>query len=202
MKQTKSNLDSERILVRELKLTDIKNVYLNIRDKEINRWTKPLLGPHLENAATRFIYRVLRFTWKALRLIWEAVCQPKTKKEVKLGIILKETGRVIGIVSLKKIDMKKKCAEIGFWIGKKYWGKGLTTEAVKLALNFGFTDLELERIYAWTYEKNVGSRRVMEKCGLKLEGMISDAYPKHAEKRNILNYDITKSEDQVFKRKS
>ena len=197
VKQTKSNLNSERVLIRELRLSDAKDIYLNIRDKEIDKWTKPLIRPYPGNAMTQSIYRVSRYTWKALRLIWEAACPPKTKKEVKLGIVLKETGRVIGVVSLKKIDLKSKCAEIGFWIGKKYWGKGLATEAVRPALKFGFTELELDRIYAWTFEKNIGSRKVMEKCGLKVEKMVSDAYPGHAEKRNILNYGILKSECEM-----
>lgn len=202
MKQTKSNRNGERVFIRELKLSDAKDVYLNIRDKEINKWTKPLAQPYLENAVTRFIYRVLRYTWKALRLIWQTACPPKVKKEIKLGIVLKETERVIGIVSLKKIDMKNKCAEIGFWVGKKCWGKGLATEAVKLALKFGFTELDLNRIYAWTFEKNIGSRKVLEKCGLKLEKTVDDAYPGHAEKRNILNYGILKSEHKMFSPKS
>jgi RimJ/RimL family protein N-acetyltransferase len=202
MKQTESNLNGERVSIRELRLSDAKDVYLNIRDKEINKWTKPLIRPHLENAAIRSIYRVLRHTWKALRLIWETACSHKIKKEMKLGIVLKETGVVIGIVSFKKIDMKNKCAEIGFWLGKKYWGKGLATEAVRLALKFGFTELELNRIYAWTFEKNIGSRKVMEKCGLKLEKMVVDAYPGYAEKSNILNYGIVKSEQKTFSMKN
>lgn len=194
MKQIESNLNGERVLIRELRLSDAKDVYFNIRDKEINKWTKPLMRSHPENAVTQLVYRALRHVWKALQLIRQTICPPKVKKEVKLGIVLKETDKAIGIISLKKIDMKNKCAEIGFWLGRNHWGKGLATEAVRLALKFGFTELELNRIYAWTFEKNIGSKKVMEKCGLKMEKIVSDAYPGHADKRNILKYSILKSD--------
>jgi RimJ/RimL family protein N-acetyltransferase len=92
------------------------------------------------------------------------------------------------------IDQQKKSAQIGFWIGKKHWRKGLTTEAVSLALKFGFTELKLDRINAWTFGSNIGSKKVMEKCGLKLEGVTQKAYFKFNEYHDKLNYSILRAE--------
>ncbi|MHC4160246.1 MAG: GNAT family N-acetyltransferase, partial [Planctomycetota bacterium] len=79
---------------------------------------------------------------------------------------------------------------------------GLATEAVRLALEFGFTQLKLNRIFAWTFEKNVGSKKVLEKCGLKPEKVLNDANIRRAEKHNRLNYRILKSEYKLSVQKS
>jgi RimJ/RimL family protein N-acetyltransferase len=128
----------------------------------------------------------------------QTLCPLKVKKEYKLGVVLKETGRVIGVITIAKVDRQNRCSEIGFWIGKKYWGQGLTSEALRLALQFGFEELELHRIYAWTYEKHIASRKVMEKCGFKLEGTMREASLKDNERQDILNYGILKSEYRQF----
>lgn len=60
---------------------------------------------------------------------------------------------------------------MGYWLGQKYWGGGIMTDAVKDITSFGFKDLKLRRIYAKVYPFNKGSMRVLEKNGFKLEGI-------------------------------
>jgi ribosomal-protein-alanine N-acetyltransferase len=59
--------------------------------------------------------------------------------------------------------------ELLYGIDRAEWGKGLTTEAARASLRFGFEEMKFERIMAVTNPLNIGSRRVMEKCGLKYE---------------------------------
>ncbi len=193
-KQTRSNLESERILLRKLGLFDAKDVYRNIRAKETAAW--PLSVPRIypEKPAVEFVRRALRLTRMALRLIREELRLLGSKKEIRFAIVLRETGRVIGIISLREINYRSKVAETGFWIGRDFWGKGLATEAVSLALEFGFKELQLHRVNAWTAEENIGSRRVMEKCGFKLEGVMRDAYFVNGRRSNRLGYGILESE--------
>ena len=188
------NLEGLHVRLRELRLTDLIDVYVNIRDKEVGRWSIPPPKRYAKNAVGQFIWMFAGHLRKTLRVVWQTLFQPKVRGEFKLGIVLKETSEVIGVVTLSQIDQQKKSAQIGFWIGKKYWGHGLTTEAVQLALEFGFNNLGLEEIEAWTFEKNVGSRKVMEKCGFKLDGVVESAYLKYNEMQNRLNYRILKSE--------
>ena len=192
MQGTKSNLEGEQVQIRKLRLFDVRDVFINLRDKETNRRSLRPAQPYPENTLRRIFRRGLRLIRRTLQFIWQMLCPSKVKKEFKLGVVFKETGRVIGVITLAKVDRQNRSAEIGFWIGKKYWGRGLTSEAVRLALKYGFEELELHRIYAWTFEKHIASRRVMEKSGFKLEGVMREAVLKDNERHNILNYGILK----------
>lgn len=76
---------------------------------------------------------------------------------------------VIGLVPMK--DVYRKGAEIGYWLGEPYWGKGVTTTAVRLVTDYAFTELKLERLYAGVFEGNIASMKVLEKCGYVREGI-------------------------------
>lgn len=60
--------------------------------------------------------------------------------------------------------------ELGFFISREYWNKGFATEACQALMEFGFIFLGLERIHGRCMAKNIGSKRVMEKSGLIVEG--------------------------------
>ena len=61
--------------------------------------------------------------------------------------------------------------EIGYWLGRKHWGKGIVSEAVKIVTEFGFGKLKLKRIWANVYSFNPPSMKVLKKNGYKLEGI-------------------------------
>ena len=91
-------------------------------------------------------------------------------KHVRLGIFL-NNDTVIGDVALQDIDNINRSCSIGYGLAKlKYYNKGYVTEAVKLMLEYGFKNIGMERIFAHTLEQNIGSQRVLEKCGFVLEG--------------------------------
>jgi RimJ/RimL family protein N-acetyltransferase len=194
MKQLKLNLEGSKVSLRTLRLSDAWDVYTGIRNKEVGKWSGPDVCPRIENAFIGFACRLLRHLCKGLQLFCQALYLPKNPKVFRLGIVLRETRRVIGIITLSRSKSQPQCAEIGFWIGKKYWGRGLATEAVQLVLRLGFNNLGLGKIEAWTFEKNVGSIKVMEKCDFKLDGVVEAAYLKYGEMQNRLNYRILKSE--------
>lgn len=72
-------------------------------------------------------------------------------------------------------DVYRINAEIGYWIGEPYWGKGYATETVRLLLNFAFEALNLLRVYANIYEYNIGSMKVLEKVGFEKEAVIKSS---------------------------
>ena len=78
---------------------------------------------------------------------------------------------VIGLVPQK--DVYSKCAEIGYWLGEPYWGKGIATRAVKLIIEYGFKNLHLIRIHTGVFDGNIPSMRVLEKNGFKKEGVFN-----------------------------
>ena len=93
----------------------------------------------------------------------------KKPKEYSLAITLDNI--LIGSIGMNKIDYENKNIEIGYWIGKDYWRKGFATKALKHFLDFINKKHKPKRVYGFAFTFNPGSKRVMEKCGFKLEGI-------------------------------
>jgi len=72
-------------------------------------------------------------------------------------------------------DVYRINAEIGYWIGEPYWGRGYATDAVRQCLKFAFEELNLLRVYANIYEYNTGSMKVLEKVGFEKEAVIKSS---------------------------
>jgi len=90
--------------------------------------------------------------------------------------IRKRDGELIGVIGwLKKYDSPHK-DEIGYWLAKPYWGKGIMTKVLKKMSEIGFNELNLVRIEAPIFSFNLHSQKVAEKCGFVLEGVMRKAY--------------------------
>ncbi len=68
-------------------------------------------------------------------------------------------------------DINRFSVELGYWIGEPFWNKGIATQAVKQIIDFGFRNLNINRIYASTLESNIGSQKVLLKNNFKFEGI-------------------------------
>jgi len=102
----------------------------------------------------------------------------KKKKKREINFAVEINGEVVGGIGLDKIY--EHCAEIGYWLGKKYWGQGIMTTATKLVTKYGFEKLGLRRIYAFVFPFNKASAGVLIKAGYKYEGKLR----KHVKKGN------------------
>lgn len=81
-------------------------------------------------------------------------------------------GKFAGGIGLElKEDVHRCNAELGYWLGEQYWGQGIVTEAIQAIVKYGFKTFEITRIFADVYDGNIGSRRALEKAGLKLEAI-------------------------------
>jgi RimJ/RimL family protein N-acetyltransferase len=92
------------------------------------------------------------------------------------------------------IDYENKNAEIGYWLGKRYWGQKIIKEAIKLILNFGFKKLKLTRIYAKVMHPNISSSKLLEQLSFQYEGRMRKTYLKKGKWMDDLIYSILKSE--------
>ncbi len=176
----KLKLDGERVQIRPLRFSDEEDIFTNVRDKDVVKWTSNIPWPYPDDAAYKFIRKTHY--------------EKRNRNGYTFGIVLKEINSIVGVASLFNINWDHSNAEIGFWIGKRYWNRGLMTEAVKLILRFGFHEIRLHRIYAGLFEKNIGSRRVLEKTGFKLEGVLKETRFKCNKWHNEFIYRILKSE--------
>jgi ribosomal-protein-alanine N-acetyltransferase len=98
--------------------------------------------------------------------------QPRTR--FQLAAILKSTHQLIGNCGIRMRSADAREGDIGYELSPDYWGRGLATEAARAMVQFGFTDLRLHRIWSWCIADNVGSARVLEKLGMRLEGRLRD----------------------------
>jgi [ribosomal protein S5]-alanine N-acetyltransferase len=89
-------------------------------------------------------------------------------------------GVFCGMIGLhRQNDVYRLSAELGYWIGEPFWGKGIATAAVQSMVKLGFETLELRRIYAGVFEHNLASMHVLEKCGFEKEGILRKAVIKN-----------------------
>ena len=106
---------------------------------------------------------------------WIAIHPEQIKEgiEYPLTIVYKELNEneIIGTITIR-IDKSNNKGELGYWIGKEYWGNGFATEAVNKMIEFGFNQLNLNKIWASALTRNIASKVVLEKAGLQKEGDI------------------------------
>src|SRR5262245_10328390 len=81
--------------------------------------------------------------------------------------VIDGAGTVVGACSLIDVDKKSRSAELGYWIGKPYWGKGYATAAGRRVLAFGFNEIGLRRVVSNCLMRNRASYRVLEKLGFR-----------------------------------
>ncbi len=89
---------------------------------------------------------------------------------VDLAVERPSDHALLGAIGLR-IEREHARAELGYWIGVPYWGYGYCTEAARAIVRYGFTDLGLQRIYAYCFTTNPASGRVLQKLGMTHEGM-------------------------------
>ena len=88
-------------------------------------------------------------------------------------------GEAIGGIGLRLgEDVSRRTAEIGYWLGEPFWGKGIATLAVAAVTEFAFAEYDLDRICAHVFEWNPASARVLGKAGYCLEGRLRKSITK------------------------
>jgi len=101
----------------------------------------------------------------------------------------------IGTCAVNKINWKDRNAEIGIIIGeKKYWDKGYGSEALSLLVNYGFSQLNLHRIWAWVFEFNYKRIPLFQRIGLQQEGCLRSAIFKNGRYWDIAILGLLKNE--------
>ena len=98
---------------------------------------------------------------------WIATTQPGRD----FAIELRETGEVVGGMTINAQHQHRRGA-LGYWCAVPHWRRGYATEAVRAVIDYGFRDLELNRVWAQCYGDNPASRRVLEKVGMTYEGCL------------------------------
>ncbi|MFB7140253.1 GNAT family N-acetyltransferase [Gottfriedia sp. NPDC056225] len=154
------NLSTNRTMLREFVENDWKQVHKYASQKDVCQFQP--WGPNSEDDTKEFVRTIL-------------VDQKKINRtRFALAIIEKESDELIGSIEFNIRDEKNLIGEIGYIINPSYWGKGFATEAAKEIISFGFEQFKLHRVFATCDVRNIGSAKVLEKCGLTLEGKMRE----------------------------
>jgi ribosomal-protein-alanine N-acetyltransferase len=145
---------TSRLVLRPWRLDDVGDAFALARDPEWGRFL-PLPDPYTEADAVRFV---------AAQLLLDRREHPSWAIE--------HDGRTVGGINVRFFESWR-IAELGYSIARPLWGQGLMTEAVRAVVDLVFHRLaDVNRIRAMANAENVGSRRVLEKCGFRHEGVL------------------------------
>ena len=152
-------LETERLLLRHWTDSDAGSLYEYARDPDVG----PIAG------------------WPAHRSVEESrvVIRDVFCGEEAYAVCLKSDNKAIGAIELKlkgRTDMTERDdeCELGYWLGKPFWGKGIMPEAVREMLRHAFEDIGMTRVWVGYYEGNTKSKRVQEKSGFRYQWKSED----------------------------
>ncbi len=150
-------LHSKQLLLRAFIMADASTVQLLAGDFEIADTTSSIPHPYPDGAAEGWISSHESEFVMGESIHWAI-------QHTKHGLI--------GAISLIDINTEFQHAEMGYWIGTPFWGKGYCTEAASSVLQYAFRQMDFCRIYAYHFTRNPASGRVMQKLGMQQEGLL------------------------------
>lgn len=101
-------------------------------------------------------------------------------------------GEIIGGAGFDIDEHQKHCAEIGYWLGERYWRRGYATAVVRALTEYAVETHRLRRVFARVFVPNPASARVLEKCGYVREGVMANAVMKRGQLYDVFLYAMTK----------
>ena len=172
-------VETERLILREYTITDLDVEHENNLDPELFTYM-PFNPPNTKEDTRKRIIHMIEKQKKT----------PRTDYDV--AITLKSNKKLIGGCRLNKVSDIQ--GHIGYKLAKEHWGKGYATEAAKALTDYGFTELNLHRVYATVHPDNAASIRVLEKVGMIPEGRLREHILYRDGYRDSLIYSILEQE--------
>lgn len=153
--------------IRKWKIEDKTALAENLSNKKVlNNLRAGLPYPYTEEAAEEYIKAMLA-----------------ADKDKTFAFAITLDDKVIGSIGVFRCDnIHYRTAELGYYIGEPYWGKGIMTSAVKQICKYIFDNTDIIRIFAEPFSYNIGSCRVLEKAGFQFEGLLKS----NAEKNGVV----------------
>jgi ribosomal-protein-alanine N-acetyltransferase len=153
-------LETDRLFLREFTSDDWPHVLAYQVDPLYLRYSNS--APPTEADAQEFVQMFLD---------WQ---QEQPRARFQLAMVLKANNRLIGNCGVRVNDPDLREANIGYELNHRHWNQGYATEAARAILAFGFDELKMHRIWSWCVADNLGSVRVLEKIGMRLEGRLRE----------------------------
>lgn len=177
-------LETERIRLRRLSKEDANDIFEYAKNENTAQFL-PWYSHRVKQDSVKFVDSVLENYSKGYVAPW--------------GVELKKNNKIIGTAGFTNVNVVNNSAEFGFVISEGYRNKGFATEAAKIVLEYGFTELDIHRIEAHCDERNEASSRVLTKIGMKYEGTLRDRYFLKDKYVSVKMFSMLDSEFKSFK---
>jgi len=173
-------LETARLILREYQESDFESVHKYASDPEVVRYME--FGPNTETDTMYFIRSQIQHQNEQPRRVFD------------LALVSKAEAQLIGACSIVVANPQNREGFIGYILNKDHWNQGYITEAADEIIKFGIKELRLHRIYATCHPDNIGSYRVMEKIGMRREGLLREDKFVRGHWRDSLIYSILEHE--------
>ena len=149
-------LKSKRLYLRNIKESDCEAILFLRSDKTINKFIE-----RPENRKTKNISDAINFIKELNEYL-------DNNKSIAWGITLKNDPNIIGTICLWNFSQNNKTAEVGYDLDPKFQKMGIMSEALKMIIDFGFKELKLDKIEAFTHNENENSKHLLKKNGFHI----------------------------------
>lgn len=172
-------ITTPRLVLRWISEDDIDGLYEVFSDPQVMRYWSS--GPLPNRAAAAAMQR-------------EIAAGNQSNTMMKWGLALRESDFVIGTTTLFNLSLDNGRAELGYAMGRPYWGKGYMNEALQALLSHAFEVLELRRLEADVDPRNAASIRTLERLGFQREGFLRERWHVCGEIQDALFYGLLRRE--------
>jgi ribosomal-protein-alanine N-acetyltransferase len=173
------HLDTPRLLLRPFTLTDTPAVQRLAGAVEVARTTLNVPHPYEDGMAEQWIERQQR--------------PENLAHTLNFAITLRDSLELCGCIGLR-INREQAVGDLGYWMGLEFWNRGYCTEAAQAVIDAAFGTLGLKRVQASHLSSNPASGRVMQKNGMKFEGITPNGARRGDEFYDLLRYAISRSD--------
>lgn len=172
-------ITTPRVVLRWISENDIDGLYDVFSDPQVMRYWSTAPLPNREAAAA---------------MQREIADGNLRDTMMKWGLALRESNHIIGTTTLFNLNLDNGRAEIGYAMGRAYWGKGYMHEALQALLSHAFEVLELRRLEADVDPRNAASIRTLERLGFQREGFLRERWHVNGEIQDALFYGLLRHE--------
>ena len=169
-------------VLKEIEQSDINNIYLGLSNPEITKYYDVHFSTLEETERQMDWYQKLKDEGTG---IW-------------WGIYDIKDNEFLGAGGFNNLEKKHQKAEIGFWLLKEYWGRGILKEIMPKLFEHGYTKLNLNRIEGYVLHDNIKCKNALEKINFKYEGTMKECEIKDGKRISILIYAILKKDWDSF----
>ncbi|MCA1033231.1 MULTISPECIES: GNAT family N-acetyltransferase [Bacillus] len=174
-------ISTDRLLLRLFQVSDAETVARLCDNYNLYKSTLYLPYPYVVNDALSWMENHLN--------------NFSSDRSYELAVTDRETGKLYGAIALSN-NQNFRHGELAYWIGEEYWGKGYATEAAEAVIRFAFEEKKYHKVFARYFQSNPASGRVMEKLGMKEEGILADHVRKEGRYESLVCYGLINPADK------